>query len=136
MKYIFILILFLSFGIESFSQENMVPIKYGTSVDDILSDSVFIKFLTNSDINIFDYTIVSISDITEYTSCLRSKKNSYRVNNLKYTYTNISNFQTEKSFVYRIYENSRLKNEKKLMCWRSLSPDENNKFTVFFYYVF
>ena len=136
MKNFIILIIVLFFNVKSFSQENIVPIKYGTSINDVVNDSIFNKFLINLEINILDYTIVSISDITEYTNFLRLKKNSYKVNSVKYTYTNILDFKIEKTFVHRIYENSSLVNVKQLMCWRTLSPDKNNTYVVSFYYVF
>lgn len=132
----FILTLFLVSNI--LAQELPIQVeKIKTCVDrnSIHEDSVFLKSLSEIKLNINLYTIVDISEIISYRNSLLVSKTPYTTMSYDIFYKTLDelNFNSFRNKVINDSKKPSIKNNKLLMCYRTLSPDEKGKYKVHFY---
>lgn len=135
-----ILILILSLVITSTNAQekpiDVTKIKTCKTLDCLLQDSVFMKVMDEVKISPIKYQLVDVSEIVSLTDSLIIAKLSHTIISHDVYYKTLEELSVnsyESKISYISGSNHRKVYYKKLMCYRTLSPNEKGKYKVHIY---
>lgn len=138
MNKVIVFILLHFFSLTTYSQKNIdrpIPIKDCKSLDDLYKDTIFSKIISTLYLDLSNYDLMYITDFVNYRDSLIRNKEYFKTLNIVINYKNIVTpnvYQTTSSYND---QNNLIITAKKLMCYRTILPDENQMYRIYFSFI-
>ena len=135
MKKTFIIFCFSLFSFKTNSQdfiEKVVPIKHCKSINDILEDSVLTRFSSILKLDFSKYEILYISDFVNYRDYLIRNKTYFITSSFLINYKNLDTFNIKKNVSSYNQQNGPFNTTKKMMCYKTTLPDDEQNYKVYY----
>ena len=127
----FLLLSFIS--ISSISQGNFTKISMKENKDQILNDTILVSVLKQTNINISDYTVITLKGISDSFLTYENKNINFDFNNIKIYYKGYNNFKLEQSLTKVNKESPNTEKKKYLFCYRGGEKNVNGNYKVQIY---
>lgn len=131
----FFLFLTLLFGATNVFSQSVIDGCYITTKESLLNNTSLTFFSEKINLNVDDYQLLSMTEITEKIKELREKNISFKLVNQTITFTSHNNFFIDAKTITYNEKTKRYLNVKYLYCDYSLFKNSEGNYVILFYYV-